>query len=88
VATLLSFAAWVFLIVLALRRKQFGWAIMSFLLWPVSGLYLILHAWEGPRARRLLLLAALVSPLLLLLLGFWAYASWYDSVLQSRLGPP
>jgi hypothetical protein len=86
IAGLASFIAWIVIIVMAVRNRHLWWAVLIFLLWPLSYVYLFRRVEKGRRVFKSLCSLALLSPALVGLVGMWRFYAWFETIIQARGG--
>jgi hypothetical protein len=86
VAGLAALAAFIVIIVTAVRDNRPWWALLSFLFWPLAYLYLFLHAGKGRALFKSLCSLAMLSPALVGLVGAWRFHAWFQAIVQIRGG--
>jgi hypothetical protein len=86
VASLFALAAWVVMIVSALRDGRNLWALFIFLFAPLAYVYLFVHAGKGRAAFKLACMFGMLSPALVGLAGAWRFYGWFHAIVQARGG--
>jgi len=86
VAGLAALAAWIVILVTAVRDGRLWWALFVFLFSPLAYVYLFLHAGKGRALFKTLCSLGMLSPALVGLVGAWRFYAWFHAVIQARGG--
>lgn len=84
VAGLAALAAWIAILVTAIRDERLWWAFFVFLFWPVAYLYLFIHGGKDRTLWKAVCALALLAPTLVAAVGAWRGYAWLLAVFQAR----
>jgi hypothetical protein len=86
IAGVIALVVWVIILVGALRDGRPWWALLVFLVWPLTYVYLFVYAGKGRALFKTLCSLGLLSPALVALLAVWRFSTWFHAVVQARGG--
>jgi hypothetical protein len=86
VASLAFLAAWLAIIIIAIRNGHTWWGVLIFLFSPLAFLYLFLHLGPGRALLKTACCVAMLSPILVGSLGAWRLHAWFQAIAQARGG--
>ena len=86
VTGLLALAAWLVLLITAVRDGRLWWALFMFLFSPLSYVYLFLYAGKGRALFKTACSLGMLSPALVGLVGAWRFHAWFSAVIAARGG--
>jgi hypothetical protein len=84
VSGLAALAAWIVILVTAVRDGRLWWAFFIFLFWPLGYLYLFIHGGRGRALWKTLCALAMAAPVVVGVVGAWRFHVWLVAVLQAR----
>lgn len=85
-ASLAFLAAWLIVIIVAVRDGHPWWGVLIFLFWPLATLYLFLHVERGRKLFKGLCTVGLLAPMLVGVVGAWRLVAWFQALTQARGG--
>jgi hypothetical protein len=86
VAGLAALAAWIVIMVTAIRDGRGWWAFFIFLLSPLGYVYVFLHGGKGRALWKSLCSLGMLCPALVGLIGAWRFSAWFTAVIEARGG--
>jgi hypothetical protein len=84
VSGLTALAAWIVILVTAVRDGRLWWAFFVFLFWPLGYLYLFIHGGRGRALWKTLCALAMAAPVVVGVVGAWRFHAWLVAVLRAR----
>jgi len=86
VASLAFLAAWLAIIIMAIRNGHTWWGVLIFLFSPLAFLYLFLHVGPGRALLKTACCVAMLSPVLVGAVGAWRFYAYFQAIAQARGG--
>jgi hypothetical protein len=84
VASLAALAAWLVIVIIAIRNGHTWWGVLSLLFSPLAFVYLFLHVGPGRALLKTACCAAMLSPIVAGSLGAWRLYAWFHAIGQAR----